>query len=848
MLRTRSLSKENLFDEFNAGKDIKLSILSYLSENEIHWLVSNVSTEWNLICKSTFNDSRFHYTFCNYFDKLIKLHINQQINKDLNENKDENITTPSSLSSDVRSQTSNSNSSATTSSPNSTQPTNANTNTNTNTNTTTNTKTNNKNSDTDLNEILTVKLWVECPWNRKWCYGKITNIDRKGITVKVITKDHNPLSQDMDSSMVTHENELYFANKNGNKQNNKQNNNNNNSNSNNKIEYYFGDGYHHIAPINTLDKYKTLNIGTKVSMKNLIINSIETGKQVDYFQRPLIDVHASFTRKHLLWKGKHSDLDDLGRVFNGDTWLCGIIDINALNFHFPNWDNDKNNENYQIPVTIDITGVIFRESHWPFDEYYSQFYNVYKYGNNRYFTQIWIDSNKITKLLAPFGTKTAKVYQQELLCTPAMNTKGIGVSNFEFMEESRLTLYDIYYNYCIDLSLDSNYNHYVTSNIIPQFGELEKRYPNKVLVVMVNNGQLFKGILYKLKNKHNLNGKSPFEVGIMYNSQDLTDHHVYDISKKLILFDEKYLNIDNDDNNYNQEKLDKHLKSIIMYDYFRLNTSYERPIINFDLSSLVNQYDINWKTKMEQNRANSSSSLNLNLGNNNSNINSNLNNNNSSSPSSSSQLSLSMDSNDSNRKVENIGCIPINVSKECVEYIDALLECPNLSREYQANVLYCKPKFMTLFDSEWDHDNWSKLTKECYEIVYKKCYTICIQEWKIGVIFFEKFKTRQDMIYFIYDTNNQFHVFIDVTNEFNTLQNRLKQDWLDVKRKELVQNQSNMNNDIDLQMVQIEKQWDDRKYFIEAHTHQLFFNQKKNRVFWKAFVHLDSNEILPYYL
>ena len=70
--------QDDLFQIYNIVYDIKCLILLHLEEEDIHKTLSNVNKEWNKISKSTFNDDRFKYKFTKYYQKLLKLEINDE--------------------------------------------------------------------------------------------------------------------------------------------------------------------------------------------------------------------------------------------------------------------------------------------------------------------------------------------------------------------------------------------------------------------------------------------------------------------------------------------------------------------------------------------------------------------------------------------------------------------------------------------------------------------------------------------------------------------------------------------------------------------------------------------------
>ena len=62
-------------------------------------------------------------------------------------------------------------------------------------------------------------------------------------------------------------------------------------------------------------------------------------------------------------------------------------------------------------------------------------------------------------------------------------------------------------------------------------------------------------------------------------------------------------------------------------------------------------------------------------------------------------------------------------------------------------------------------------------------------------------------------------IYIDITEEFNEFQEKLKQDWL---LSDPINNKPN--------------KWNNRKYFMD----QIVFNKQKNTIFYQYYVHLDD--------
>ena len=131
--------------------------------------------------------------------------------------------------------------------------------------------------------------------------------------------------------------------------------------------------------------------------------------------------------------------DYCGDTYTSDhdmEWICGIIDIDALNIFYPQWQN--NNSFFQIPVLVDVTRILMsgnkqnKRAHDDFklddqgklkkslaDMFVEEYFNVFKYGNNRLFTRIWIHPNE-TQYIQPFGKYSSYYNQTQLLATPAL--------------------------------------------------------------------------------------------------------------------------------------------------------------------------------------------------------------------------------------------------------------------------------------------------------------------------------------------------------------------------------------------------------------------------------------------
>ena len=146
MICTSDHMEYNLFDKYRASKDIKLQILLYLTENEIHYLMGSISKDWNNICNSTFNNPQFTHKFESVFNTIIK---SMSKKKKMKERFGFGRK---------------------------------------------------KSSNPNLKPIgVESKILIECPWDRLWTYGTITRLtkDKKKIIVTVPITIFDPF---MDSS------------------------------------------------------------------------------------------------------------------------------------------------------------------------------------------------------------------------------------------------------------------------------------------------------------------------------------------------------------------------------------------------------------------------------------------------------------------------------------------------------------------------------------------------------------------------------------------------------------------------------------------------------------------------
>ena len=698
---------ENLFDKFQCDRHIKELILLLLAETEIHSLMSRVSSEWNAICTSTYNDSRFKYTFKKYFTKLV--------------NSGENV--------------------------------------------------------------VNTTVYVECPWNRLWQYGKIIDSDNSGITINIQTKYDDPFDKDTKTDKsFGFKNSLFFANL---------------DKEENSESIYFGGEYHHIAPINTIDKYRTVKNTNDKFIRDLIDKKIQTGYK-DHFDRILIDVDGYYaTRNCLLWHidGEYNSVEHLHGYFKKDAFICGILDMNALNIMFPKWNNGGW---YQIPVLFDITSTLLSETRLPSnvkllasdrkivvdkipDSCKLKFQNVWQYGTNRFFSRIWIHPND-RHLFDSFGVKSGQEYQLELVATPAMNNIGINdVSEYNFMQDSRLTWKEILESYCVGgKDKDWNINDDIESEIarlktLTDFDELKQsiKYKNKLIALGSSTCSLWEILCIQDSRKNNKYHTSIYHFDQVTNSEPVSYEEKLNLRQ---LFDF--------DSIHDDELINKKLGNC-----FRLNTTISRPIINFDIEkNFVKQYD-------------------------------------------------------------NYYQLPF-YTKERIELIEQLLTHEEIQVSWITNpeldnyaifLVQCKPKFIGLRDKDWmkmmkesDNDSKQSILRERmkkYNSIYtnKNIYALKVQEWKLGMMIIDEIENRQNVIKEFYDNIGQSTIYIDITKEFDQFQNDLKKSWL------LAYPDKNEND------------WDNRKYFVNDEMNAIIYNDnKKNdkQVFAQFCAHLDDATVV----
>ena len=795
--KKKTKTKANLFHEYKSGPDIKYLILSYLEEHEIHGIMSRVDTEWNDLCLSTYNHPKFSYKFDFYVNKLFNS-INTKPKYDFKSPRKNiyvQVKAPVATS-----------------------------------------------------DYIKTKVYVQCPWDRLWTYGYITKVDLDGITITVENKEYNPFdakySYSIDNNTTTKSelsfnfktivHELYFEKKRE------------NSPVRDADVYDFNDGYHHIAPVNTIDRTsieEKLNLNAQPGGNNnsnnnkYDIDEILSGKlshtpYVDYYNRTLVDVQTPFEERQVwLWRGKDSTKEVMKYYHNDKRWLCGIIDKFALNLQFPKW---KETQIYQIPVLIDVSLLLYANGDDRTKTKISVFRNVFKYGMNRYFMRVWFNADNI-QLLQPFASKSHYWRQEKLLATPALRTSEeveqsadvaekksmMGNENENktendhkkdnaekngkdeekekekfWMEESALSLKELFDNFVIKMSnISSNYSYIeaITEN------------KTKMLCIREYDGMLTKCICVQNTSKHD-----KYEIDVLYitnenPNDDITeepDIETMNLETTFVKFEQcmgdSYTSNNTNTNNRKSESKKKNCNEsngIKTEEFYRIYTMYKRPIIDFSFNKLFDQL---------------------------------------------------FDSKIKKSKLSNI---------ENKKLLDDLLGCDDIPSDNIKNMAKCalfcwiKPLNISLHDSNWD-SHWSDNVKNEYETVWLNWYTLSqkkhFQHWKTGIWFCKPQESGRNggsgglisektFINWFHAFTGQIGVFLDITKEFDQFQDVLKKDWLKAKAK---YEQEQKKFQIIINTGEFNGDWDNRKYFMN----HVYFNQEENKVYYQYWVHLDNKK------
>ena len=409
--------------------------------------------------------------------------------------------------------------------------------------------------------VRTKYIYIQCPWDYLWY--KMTLNRRIYHEIEVLGVYEN-IPCNFGTTIENKRNHIT--------------NNSNNNNNNNKIRMpfkflYDGADTARMMPQTIYNTLKKTRFNNNYVSNNILTNlAKEENIYIDSFGHKMVDVkeplHLQMFEKIPQGKNGH-ELECVKRLqLSNPRWLCGIIDINGLNIKFPNWK--KESEYYhQIPVLIDMTDrmtQLFDCS--KFFEIAKNWINIYILGNNRIFIRIWYDCNK--RNILNFGEKTSKIQQYKLLATVNRNQFGDNVANYRLTLHSMMNKYLILDNnngyncdYSNDDNSDNNKNH---SNM----NELYCRLPD---------GKISKGTLHrefainskpKIKHDYILFGDA--------NINKVKQNRCY------VALSRVELKCNNDVQLIHQP---------LEYFYDKLLMIDDRPIVNFDLKSIVEQVNQN---------------------------------------------------------------------------------------------------------------------------------------------------------------------------------------------------------------------------------------------------------------
>lgn len=159
-------------------------------------------------------------------------------------------------------------------------------------------------------------------------------------------------------------------------------------------------------------------------------------------------------------------------------------------------------------------------------------------------------------------------------------------------------------------------------------------------------------------------------------------------------------------------------------------------------------------------------------------------------------------------------------------------------------IIYCKPDtYIILKDKNWEKRlNWVKLRdihKKRYQFLFSNKMGIRIDKFKIGSGMFTPSRdvgirnlattewTKRDRLRALVNCGT-LEVLINITKEFDDLQEKLRDHF--IKASKYSMNCTHITN--------LKNNWDFRQYFL--HGDKSWYNQEKNKIFLQCSVHLDS--------
>lgn len=858
-ISTLGMSNENLFDIYRASDDIKYNILCYLKQNEIHSIMCKVDHEWNKLCKNTFYTNQFKYKFKRYINRLFgiesiggggrggeeelsslsansssidiqygsmfELHTNAigtriyfqcpwnclwtygtiiDIDRDVvsdsliveietddwnpfaieidNENKENKKNEENK--GDRRSNNSN-----------------------------------NHNSDNyKINDINNINRQKE---TKTRLVLKSAKRDEYNI-VPIGTMDTSPMGLNMNHRKF-------------------------------------------LISLLTSNNYSCSN--DSISVSNCKYKDIFNRQLVD------VKIPFSHSKPFSLWKRSNNDNKrTLARQYNKGTWLCGVIDFIALEKRFPKWRDqlrleqyemtyvddismDMNDdvdcsagdggggesdcemeqlemnpryiENFQIPVLIDITEILdIGGDHLPNDlKYYKQFVNIFSYGKNLYFTRIWYHPHKImlpqfdksiginkhdddndddderVYPIQVFGSKTHESQQNAILSMP-MNLIPTTIGDIDSINNSNVLDFG-YVKQIATISIKKLIKDFVIE--IKNIGDNEKdcdynydylmqHFMKKMVLFRDYDGELTVVFVIKLKNIDNKAKHTQLRHDhdrINYNKREFKI--IAEEWSQFVSF--KYI-----------------VDRLNMYDFsyfYNVLPLRARPVINFDLNSLI-----------DQNNAQQEQRKNF--------------------------VQVLVDSNEIEASFKSHTIVVVDIKPEILT-----LRATEDELWYQD---MNNGKQVVGIDCSYNHDDDddSNVKNLPYEnLMIEGCFNIKMthndddgddnhgNEWRLGAWLCEKDVYQEYDAGFndyLWDLAGEINILIDITNEFDQFQEfELKPRWIEYQKRK--NNDCNSDEDHD-DTKRFEKMWNNRKYFVNCYC--LVWDKKSNKIFYKYWVHLDD--------
>ena len=665
------------------------------------------------------------------------------------------------------------------------------------------------------------KIYVQCPWDHKWRQGTIvTIVGSFEITVKIEALDYDPfipniklkaLQSSVRGSFKCRFSDISLG------------------------DFFFEkDKYHHIAPLNTVEKYY------KISNYNLIDQLINGNKsndnsvRFDDFGRNIIEFKNPLTYDNgnlfYLWVWNF-DGDSTQRLpylhSNNSHWDYGIIDIKAFYAEHPDWQEtmtkirdssalqSENNKTetketrsekidkifgrlYQIPVLVDITSLVYTSKALEIcDGHPPPPRNLFLYGNNRFFIRLWINVDCNKSNLIQFKTFDKESFarslslnnkhQQRLLATPAMNKINIDSKNVDFIKNNQLTLKQLQNEYII-------YNPQVSEL---NFSEIVQKYPKNILLYRHIDGKFYKTALVSFESSNNNNNNNNKESTIINSFDILFEGYVAGKTAKLSVTDLAKILMSTVDDNSSYSYY-QNFQSI----FYRLQPICFRPMINFDIKSLTSQLLSKHASKYPN------------------------------------QI---VDDLIQSKQFPQIltKCQPFFVLiKPCNIGVKDFEWKPEWSEERRLDNLTTKKKMLMMkwqnvaVDDNNNSYNSNTLWHECLWNYYQNIDINC-EKWKIGVFFIPQFKKgdeTQSLLDILCVQSGHYGVYVDITAEFDLFQQTLQREYVKYNGQDS------------------QAKWNNRTYFFVNSNKHIVWNKHSNKIYCKYWVHLDDTaQVIQYF-